>query len=154
MPPKDASRASSTDQPLPPARLHRLFRPYFTKLSTLQALFPSSPAPPDRPLPDPPKVSDGQVLGKWPRGRPPRGMARPKTYARPAPSRPEADWTGTAQGLPVFARGKQMERAEPVPIPRNLMRIPGLIRVKGKGKEREVTGGHPSLPGIEMDEIS
>lgn len=129
--PKDPS---SVSLPLPTSRISRLFRPFLTKLASLDALFLTS--------------SSSSLL-------PPPIATRTRTYSKHDAAK-SGDYTGLAKGLPQFERGRKFKRATPRGMPKELTPIPphATNKTRTKDKGGVANARLPQLPMVEMAEVS
>ena len=115
--------------PIPTSRISRLFRPYLTKLASLESLFSSAPS----------FVA-------------PIATRSMRTYSKADQA---SQYTGLAKGLPVFEQGKRMKRATARAIPKELLPVPPPLDLKRRLKEKAPPGSKlPQLPNVEMVEVS
>lgn len=127
--PKDTSHAPL---PLPTSRISRLFRPFLTKLASLDSLF----------------------LNSAPIVPPPMATRSTRTYSKNDAAK-SGDYSGSAKGLPVFERGKKFKRATPRSMPKELIAIPPPSGNKQRPTEKAISNSRlPQLPSIEMAEVS
>jgi hypothetical protein len=166
--------APQRETPLPTSRIHRLFRPFLSKLASVQSLFPnnstsSSTDPiPSNGAPYSPSLPAPTIVSK-PRRTYSRlnANASASSYAHGASSSSltsassRADVTsGSATGLPLFELDRKMKRAKPRGIPVELGRIPlpvGARMAKGIDKLRGVEVGRGEVQfkgGMDMGELS
>ncbi|KAL7415942.1 hypothetical protein BDY24DRAFT_380582 [Mrakia frigida] len=127
--PKETSHAPL---PLPTSRISRLFRPFLTKLASLDSLF----------------------LNSAPTVPPPMATRSTRTYSKNDAAK-SGDYSGSAKGLPVFERGKKFKRATPRSMPKELIAIPPPSGNKQRPTEKAISNSRlPQLPSIEMAEVS
>lgn len=140
MAPGASSREPHT---LPTSRIHRLFRPFLSKLSTVQALFPT-------PSSSVYSSQQQQTLVAAPSSR--------RTYSRKGNGNLKLGETaGHARGLPTYRAGAGMKRTAPRGIPRELVAVPqsrgSQLMVRPSGKNG-ANLPFPQLPGVELAEVS